>query len=94
MQKLICAAAMLPRRETNYNASAVWLRKLMVIGRRNNFCDEVRRIKSKMYPPEIMGAGAARFEFDNDGRLDIFLVTTGRSTAKWNGSAMSQQAAI
>jgi hypothetical protein len=47
-----------------------------------------------MYPPEIMGAGAARLEFDNDGRLDIFLVTTGRSTAKWNGSAMSRQAAV
>jgi len=60
---------------------------------RNNFFDEVRRIKSKMYPPEIMGVGAARFEFDNDGRLDIFLVTMGRSTAKWNGSAMSRQAA-
>jgi hypothetical protein len=60
---------------------------------RNNSFDEVRRVKSKMYPPEIMGAGAARFEFDNDGRLDIFLVTMGRSTAKWNGSAMSRQAA-
>jgi hypothetical protein len=34
--------------------------------------DEVRRIKSKMCPPEIMGAGAARFEFDNDRRLDVF----------------------
>lgn len=48
----------------------------MAIKGRNNFFDEVRRIKSKMYPPETMGAGVARFEFDTDGLLDIFLVTT------------------
>ena len=32
----------------------------MVIGRRNNSFDEIRRIKSKMYLPEITGAGVAR----------------------------------
>jgi enediyne biosynthesis protein E4 len=29
---------------------------------------------AKHYLPETMGAGAALFDFDNDGRLDIFLV--------------------
>ena len=28
----------------------------------------------KLYLPEIMGAGAALFDFDNDGDLDVFLV--------------------
>jgi hypothetical protein len=53
------------------------LRKLIGLGESDNFFDEVRRIKSKMYLPETMGAGAVRFEFDTDVHLDIFLVTTG-----------------
>src|SRR5437762_11957859 len=28
----------------------------------------------KLFLPEIMGAGAALFDFDNDGDLDVFLV--------------------
>ncbi|MDQ2974347.1 MAG: hypothetical protein M3R69_02915, partial [Acidobacteriota bacterium] len=28
----------------------------------------------KLYLPEIMGSGAALFDFDNDGDLDVFLV--------------------
>src|SRR5689334_21497299 len=28
----------------------------------------------KFYLPEIMGSGAALFDFDNDGDLDVFLV--------------------
>src|SRR5437762_2056298 len=28
----------------------------------------------KMFLPEIMGAGAALFDFDNDGDLDVFIV--------------------
>src|SRR5205823_6473104 len=27
--------------------------------------------------PEIMGSGAALFDFDNDGRLDVYLVQNG-----------------
>jgi len=29
---------------------------------------------AKKYLPETMGAGAALFDYDNDGRLDVFLV--------------------
>jgi len=28
----------------------------------------------KLYLPEIMGSGAALFDFDNDGDLDVFIV--------------------
>src|SRR5712691_7137542 len=28
----------------------------------------------KLFLPEVMGAGAALFDFDNDGDLDVFLV--------------------
>src|SRR5260370_16706094 len=40
---------------------------------------------SKKYLPETMGAGVALFDYDNDGRLDIFLVNgapLGDPTAK------------
>ncbi|HWC16285.1 MAG TPA: VCBS repeat-containing protein, partial [Terriglobales bacterium] len=29
---------------------------------------------SKKYLPETMGSGVALFDYDNDGRLDIFLI--------------------
>ena len=34
------------------------------------------------YLPEMMGAGVALFDFDNDGDLDVFLVQGGRSTRR------------
>jgi hypothetical protein len=48
----------------------------MATKKRNNFIDEVRRIESKMYPPDTIGAGMARFDFDNEGLLDFLLATT------------------
>ena len=54
-------------------------KKLIVIGRSNNFLNEVRRIEAKMYSSETMGAALAHFQFDNDGSLDIILATTRHS---------------
>jgi hypothetical protein len=33
---------------------------------------------SRKYLPETMGTGVALFDYDNDGRLDIFLVNSTR----------------
>src|ERR1043165_2021023 len=50
----------------------------------------------KLFLPEVMGSGAALFDFDNDGDLEIFLVqgsplesgdTTPRSIFAWPGPA-------
>src|SRR5947207_15474663 len=49
----------------------------------------------KLFLPEVMGAGAALFDFDNDGDLDVFLVQgsvlesgdqASRSIFPWIGS--------
>ena len=46
-------------------------KKLIVIGRSNNFLNEVHRIEAKMYLFETGGAAVAHFQFDNDGSLDV-----------------------
>src|SRR6266513_1170125 len=41
----------------------------------------------KYYLPEMMGAGVALFDFDNDGDLDVFLVQSGAIDARGDASA-------
>jgi hypothetical protein len=43
---------------------------------------------------EIMGAGVVRFEFNTDGHLDIFLVTTWRSAVTWPMSLTKEKGSI
>src|SRR6266540_1229864 len=47
----------------------------------------VNGANGKYYLPEMMGAGVALFDFDNDGDLDVFLVQSGSIDA--GGSALS-----
>jgi hypothetical protein len=61
----------------------MWLRKLIVPKESNKCFDEARRIKSRMYLPESIRAGAARFGFDADRHLDISLITAGRLAVAW-----------
>jgi hypothetical protein len=35
----------------------------------------VNGMTGKLYMPEMMGAGVALIDYDNDGRMDVFLVT-------------------
>jgi hypothetical protein len=42
----------------------------------------------KYYLPEMMGAGVALFDFDNDGDLDVFLVQSGAIDAGGNAPAV------
>jgi hypothetical protein len=46
---------------------------------------------SKKYLLETMGAGVALFDFDNDGRLDIFLVNSAPITASMPKNAIPQK---
>ena len=51
-------------------------KRLIVIGRSNNFLNQVSRIEAKMYSSETVSAAVAHFQLDNDGSLDILLATT------------------
>ena len=42
--------------------------------------------REKFYLPEIMGGGAALFDMDNDGYLDLYLVQSGSLSLKREGS--------
>jgi enediyne biosynthesis protein E4 len=44
----------------------------------------------QFYMPELMGAGAALFDYDNDGDLDVFLVQSGSLTASGSGRDTSR----
>jgi hypothetical protein len=47
----------------------------------------VNGASGKYYLPEMMGAGVALFDFDNDGDLDVFLIQSGSIDAGGNASA-------
>src|SRR6516165_2031460 len=42
-----------------------------------NFVHDAGPVDGKFFMPQILGSGAALFDFDNDGRLDILLLQNG-----------------
>jgi hypothetical protein len=44
-----------------------------------------------MYWFETVGAAVARFQFDNGGRLDIFLLTMRHSAVAWRTSPTNEK---
>src|SRR5216683_6400248 len=42
-----------------------------------NFVHDPGPVDGKFFMPQIIGSGAALFDFDNDGRLDILLLQNG-----------------
>src|SRR5947209_11690458 len=58
-----------------------------------NFVHDAGPLPTKQYfMPQIMGSGAALFDFDNDGRLDIYLVQNAGPKSKATNRLFHQTA--
>jgi hypothetical protein len=49
-----------------------------------NFIHDAGPVDDRYFLPQIMGSGAALFDFDNDGRLDVYLLNNGGPKGRSN----------
>jgi hypothetical protein len=58
-------------------------KKLIVIGRSNNFLNEVRRIETKMYSSETVGAAVAHFSSTTTEAWIFSMPQSGTPVVSW-----------
>lgn len=56
-----------------------------------NFVHDAGLVTDKYFLPQIVGSGAALFDYDNDGRLDIYLVQNGGPRSKATNKLFHQE---
>src|SRR5213595_3890838 len=54
--------------------------------------DFIHHTGTNYFMPDQIGSGGALFDYDNDGRLDIYLVQNSGSGSRWTNRLLHQEA--